>query len=51
VGAFERMTMRDGAEINVYRAVPKANRRGGLVPTWCASEPWRFSVHMVADSV
>ena len=30
-GAFERMTMADGAEIAVYRARPAGERRGGLV--------------------
>jgi carboxymethylenebutenolidase len=28
---FEKMTMSDGAEIEVYRAVPTGERRGGLV--------------------
>jgi carboxymethylenebutenolidase len=30
-GAFETMTMSDGAEISVYRAMPDGERRGGLV--------------------
>lgn len=30
-GAFEKMTMSDGAEIAVYRVQPTAERRGGLV--------------------
>ena len=30
-GAFIRMTMSDGAEINVYRCEPAGARRGGLV--------------------
>jgi carboxymethylenebutenolidase len=30
-GAFERMTMADGAEIAVYRVQPQGKRRGGLV--------------------
>jgi carboxymethylenebutenolidase len=31
MGAFEPMTMSDGAEIAVYRAKPEGRRRGGLV--------------------
>lgn len=31
MGAMERMTLSDGAEIAVYRAVPAGERRGGLV--------------------
>jgi len=31
MGAFEKMTMADGAEIDVYRAVPRGVRKGGLV--------------------
>ncbi|MBA3897170.1 MAG: dienelactone hydrolase family protein [Sphingomonadaceae bacterium] len=31
MGAFETMTMSDGAEIAVYRATPARERRGGLV--------------------
>jgi carboxymethylenebutenolidase len=31
MGAFERMTMSDGAAIGVYRATPAGERRGGLV--------------------
>jgi carboxymethylenebutenolidase len=31
MGAFEPMTMSDGAEIAVYRAKPDGRRRGGLV--------------------
>ncbi|KQS04250.1 carboxymethylenebutenolidase [Sphingomonas sp. Leaf357] len=30
-GAFEKMTMSDGAAISVYRAQPEGERRGGLV--------------------
>lgn len=30
-GSFERMTMTDGAEVDVYRVAPKGERRGGLV--------------------
>lgn len=31
MGAFEKLTMSDGAEISVYRAEPEGKRRGGLV--------------------
>ena len=31
MGAFETMTMEDGATINVYRATPDGARKGGLV--------------------
>ncbi len=31
MGAFEKMTMSDGADVNVYRATPEGERRGGLV--------------------
>jgi carboxymethylenebutenolidase len=31
MGSMERMTMNDGAEIGVYRALPEGNRRGGVV--------------------
>ncbi len=31
MGAFEKMAMSDGAEINVYHAQPEGERKGGLV--------------------
>ena len=31
MGAFETMTMADGADIRVYRAIPDGPRKGGLV--------------------
>jgi len=31
MGSFEKMAMADGAEINVYRAQPQGERRGGVV--------------------